>query len=138
MTMKDIRSDLLPKLAMNADITSDTDTIGAAIDTAKHELGIVFTFAAATYTDGIFTPAIEESDDVGFSSPSDVDAERLIGTIANATISGAQSEGDEIPSLGAFSTKRFLRVKQVSTSVTSGARILVTSHQAAESSPAVT
>lgn len=119
----DITNEIKPVLAMDQTITTNTDTEGVAIDTQGVH-AFVFAINVVDYTDGTYTPAIEESDDVGFSSPSDVEAARLLGTVADATISGAQSEGDTIKSLGAFDTKRFIRLKQASTVVTTGAQIV--------------
>ena len=133
--IKDIRSNLFPQLEMNANIVSNTDTFGTAIDMADFEDGFLFTFFAQAFTDGVYTPGIQESDDVGFSSPGDVEQGRLIGTPANEAISAVAAGGDELGSLGAFGTKRFLRLKITSTVVTTGAQIVSTSHKVGEILP---
>jgi len=135
MPIKDIRSDLLPEVEINQNIVSNTDTFGAAIDTAAFEDGIIFSFFAQAHTDGTYTPGIQESVDSAFTVPLDVEQARLIGTPANEAITGAAAEGAEIGSLGAFGTKRFLRLKITSTVVTTGAQIVALSHKVGEVTP---
>lgn len=120
----DNTNEIKPVLAMNAEIGSNTDTTGVAID-LQGVHAFTFVINAVDYDDGTYTPAIEESDDVGFSSPSDVEAARLLGTVADATISASQSEGDTVKSLGAFDTKQFVRLKQTSTGISgTGAQVV--------------
>ncbi len=137
MSVADIRSDLLPQFAFDNDFTGNAVATGQAIDTADFDGGFVFTPLAIDYTDGVYTPAIEESDDQAFTSPNEIEAGRLIGTPADVAISGAQSLGDTLTSIGAFGNKRFVRLKITSTVVTTGATILALVHKKAELSPAV-
>ncbi len=137
MSVMDIRSELLPQFAFDNDFTGNTSATGAAIDVADFDGGFVFSLFTIDYTDGTYTPAIEEADDSGFSSPTEVEAGRLIGTPADEAISATQSTGDTLTSIGAFGTKRFVRLKITSTIVTTGATILSLAHKKAELSPAV-
>ena len=54
-------------LAFEGEITTDTTTAGAIIDTADFDLGIYFALASTTYTDGTYTLKIEDGDDSGLS-----------------------------------------------------------------------
>lgn len=134
MPIKDIRSDLLPKLAFNAIINSDTTTNGAIIDTANFDGGIVFTILTSIFNAGTYTPVLEESDDSGMSGANDVADANLIGTEAGAVLSAASSLGANLVSLGAFGTKRFLRLKIVSASSTT-TTVVSTFHGASELIP---
>ena len=118
MAVKDIRSGLLPKLAFNAIINSDTTTNGAIIDTADFDGGVLFTILSSVFNAGTYTPVLEESDDSGMSGANDVADGNLIGTEAVAVISAVSASGANLVSLGAFGTKRFLRLKIVSASST--------------------
>lgn len=116
MPIKDIRSDVLPKNAFLAIINSDTTTNGAIIDTANFDGGVMYTLQSTVYGAGTYTPVLEESDDSGMSGANDVADANLIGTEAGAAISALTASGANIGSLGAFGTKRFLRLKIVSAS----------------------
>ena len=135
MSVNDIRSNLRSQVAMLDDIVADGDTFGSAIDVAMFDGGFMFNFFANGYTDGIYTPAIEESVDSGFSSPIEVNAERLIGIPANEAITGVSVAGDIINSLGAIGTLRFVRLKIAATSVTVGANIVSLCIKKGEISP---
>ena len=129
MPVKDIRSNLLPKLAFNAIINSDTTTNGAIIDTADFDGGVVFTLLSSVYNAGTYTPVLEESDDSGMSGANDVADANLIGTEAGAALSAVSASGANLGSIGAFSTKRYLRLKIAS--VTSTTTTIVAVYQGA-------
>ena len=118
MAVKDIRSGLLPKLAFNAIINSDTTTNGAIIDTADFDGGVLFTILSSVFNAGTYTPVLEESDDSGMAGANDVADGNLIGTEAGAAISAVSASGANLASIGAFGTKRFLRLKIASASST--------------------
>ena len=103
---------------------------------------LVFTGGSATgtpldglYTDGTYTPLLEEDDDIGFGTATVVPADKIIGTTAGAAISGAQANGDVLPSIGVFSNKRYLRLSFVSTGTTTGATIAAIYQGGTEVSP---
>lgn len=132
----DIASDLQPRLAMNASITSNTTTSGSIIDTAGFDLGIIFEFVVPTYTDGSYAVAIWESDDSGMAGAVAVPAGNIIGALP--TLTAADTGGAIINKVGVFGTLRYLQVKVTSTSVTSGARVVATATQKSNIAPAAT
>ena len=118
MPTQDIRSNLLPKLAFNAIITTDTTTNGAIIDTADFDGGVVFNFLCTVYGAGTYTPILEESDDSGMSGANNIADANLIGTEAGAAISAVTASGANLGSIGIFGTKRYVRVKILSATAT--------------------
>lgn len=134
MAVNDIRSGLLPKLAFNAIINSDTTTNGAIIDTADFDGGVLFTILSSVYGVGTYTPVLEESDDAAMSGANDVADANLIGTEAGAAISAVSASGANIASIGAFGTLRYLRLKIASVTSTT-TTIVATFHGATEVSP---
>jgi len=137
MAKFDIRSGLLPKYAFDVQaISTDTTTTGAIIDTKDYDRGIVFTLLCSAYTDGTYTPLLEEGDDSGLSDATAVPDANLIGTEAGAALSAVDAEGSTLNSLGAFGTKRYLRLSIVSTSTSTGATVGAVFHGATEVQPA--
>lgn len=118
MPTKDIRSNLLPKLAFNAIINSDTTTTGAIIDTADFDGGMVFDFLSTVYNAGTYTPLLEESEDSGMSGSNEIADANLIGTEAGAAISAVSASGANLGSIGIFGTKRYVRLSIVSVTST--------------------
>lgn len=136
MPAKDIRSNLLPVMALPAAvIATDTTTAGAIIDTADYDGGIVFMPFCGTYTDGTYNFLVEEGDDSGLSDAAAVPDDRLIGTEAGLALSAIDASGSVIGSIGVLSDKRYLRISAVSTSTTSGAIIGVVAAQIGEVLP---
>lgn len=118
MPVRDIRSDLEPKLAFLAIINSDTTTNGAIIDTEAYDLGIVFNFICTVFGVGTYTPVIEESADSGMSGANDVADANLVGTEAGAALSAVTAAGANLNSIGIVGTKRYVRVKIASVTST--------------------
>lgn len=131
----DIRSNLETQMVFNATISSNTTTAGTIIDTANYDGGIMVSFAASAWTDGTYTPLLEESDDSGMSGAVAVSDDKLIGTEAAAALSAATSAGGLWKTIGFFSTLRYVRVSIVSTGVTTGASIIATATKLAEIMP---
>lgn len=123
MAKLDIRSNLLPQLAFDAAISTDTTTAGFIIDTKDFDNGFMFTFAASAWTDGTYVPLLEEGDAANLSDAAAVPDANLIGTEAGATLTAATVDGAVLGSIGAFGTKRYLRLSFVSTSTATGATI---------------
>ena len=124
MPIKDNRSDFEPILVQTDIISTDTTTDGSSFDTRNFEAGVTFVFLATAYTDGTYTPVLEESATGAFTGEENVIADaNLIGTETGAAISAAISEGDVLNSIGIFSTKQFVRSTIVSTSTSTGATI---------------
>lgn len=124
MPTRDIRSNLISEIAFDVQaISTDTTTTGGIIDTANYDGGVMFTLLCSAYTDGTYTPLLYEDDASDMSTKTAVADANLIGTEAGAAVSAATTEGEVLTSLGAFGTKRYLRLDIVSTSTSSGATI---------------
>lgn len=133
----DIRSDLQTQMVFNAAIGGDGTTNGEIIDTADYDGGIMISFAAQAWTDGTYTPLLEESDDSGMAGATPIPDSQLIGTEADAAISAATALGALWTTLGFFSTKRYVRVSLVATGVTTGATIVATATKTPELLPVI-
>lgn len=121
MPVKDIRSNMLPKLCFLAIINSDTTTNGSIIDTADFDPGMSYNFFCTVYGAGTYVPVLEESDASDMSGATNVAAANIIGTLAGATITAANAAGatgQNLYSFGIFGTKRYVRLKVTSTSST--------------------
>ncbi len=134
MPTRDIRSDLLPKLAFNAIITTNTTTLGAIIDTKDFDGGFMYSLMSTVFGAGTYTPIIEESDDSGMAGATDVADINLIGTEAGAVITALTASGANLGSIGVFGTLRFLRLKILSASTTT-TTIVATAHARTELRP---
>lgn len=134
---RDLRSNVASDLAFYAAIASDTTTTGGQVlDTAHYESGVMYSFAAPVWADGIYTPLIEESDDPGMAGATPVADEDLIGTEADAALSAETAIGDSLPTVGYIGNKKFIEIKIVSTGFSSGgATIAVFTSKAPESRP---
>jgi len=112
------------RLALEAEITSNTTTAGAIFDTADYDAGVYFALAATGWTDGTYTLKIEDGDDSGLSDAADVAADQLVyGTLPS--IGAAIADGAAYEREGVIGTKRYVRASVVSTGVTTGAFISV-------------
>lgn len=131
--IQDIKNDLLQKLALLADIGSNTTTNGAIIDVAHHELGLMFGVAATDYTDGSYTVQIWTSEADDMADAVQVTGLHLHGE--NPVITAATAEGDDVHTIGAFCVKRYVQLRVVSTGVTTGATLVGFSTQKAELMP---
>ena len=108
------------RLALEAEITSDTTTVGAIFDTANYDAGIYFAIASTTYTDGTYTLKIEDGDDSALSDAADVATAQLVyGTLPAVT--AVTADGAAYDKEGVIGTKRYVRASIVSTATTSGA-----------------
>jgi len=131
----DRRNDFVPIVGFNQNITTDTTTNGAIIDTANTR-GNTYTLSSPVFTQGTFTPVLEESDDSGMAGATDIADINLLGTEAGAVITDAAAEGAKFGSIGFFGTKRFVRLKIDSTG-TANARIYATLNQFTVERPAL-
>lgn len=123
MATRDNTSNNEVEIAFSASITTDTTTNSLGIDMSDFDGGIMYTATATGYTDGTYVITFEES--VDNSAWTDVPVEKLIDPVGNGniTLAAAESAGDLMARMGLFSTKRYLRMKIISTSVTTGAFI---------------
>lgn len=112
------------RLALEAEIVSNTTTEGAIFDTADYDAGVYFAIAATTWVDGAYALKIEDGDDSGLSDAADVAADQLVyGTLPS--IGAAIADGAAYEREGVIGTKRYVRASVVSTGVTTGAFLSV-------------
>lgn len=125
MAIKDMKTNLVVDYQESA-ISTNTTTNFGSIDTADYENGFTFNPIVVNFTDGTYVFTLEESDDDSVFTAVDItclilDSGNSTGTI---TITANSSAGSQ-ETIGAFGTKRYLRVSAVSTGVTSGANTQV-------------
>lgn len=135
--LRDLRSNVASDLGFYAAIASDTTTAGQIVDTAHYESGLMFSLAALVYTDGTYTPLIEESDDSGMAGATAVPDKNLIGTEAGAALTALTALGASMPTIGVATSKRYVRLSIVSTLTTTGATITATTNKMPELKPVV-
>jgi len=102
-----------------ATIASDTTTNPSGGVDAKDLAAVMFILHSGAYTDGTYTPNIQESDDD--STWTEVSSDRIIG--AETAVSAANTT----VTIGVHPEKRYVRCQVVSTSTTSGAVVGVVS-----------
>lgn len=135
MATNDIRSNLKQNLGFTSTITSNTTTLGAILDTADFELGLMFGMFAATFATGNFELVLEESDDENMAGAVPITGDKLIGALPILT--AGTVEGTQLSTVGVISNLRFVRPTIVSTGVTGSSVITVVSTEKAESMPVV-
>ena len=135
--LQDIRSSLRPEAAFLATISTNTATNGAAISTADFELGITFNPFISDYTDGDYAFSVEEASESGFSSPTTIPADRIIGTLSDSDLGAVTAQGATLTSFGVLTDQPFIRIVATSTNVSTGATVGVISNKKAELSPTV-
>ena len=115
---KDLANNIkvLPAMAAGA-IVTNTTTVGVIIDTKGYG-SLCFTVMSGAYTDGTYTPKIEEGNDASLTDKVDVAAQNLSATLASSAISAANTQKDIGYRVG---NKRYVRLSLVSTAVTTGA-----------------
>ena len=114
----DLKNNIKVKKAFDAAISTNTTTSGVIIDTLGYR-SVMFTLLCHAFTDGTYTPLIQEGDESNLSDAAAVEDTYLIGTEADAAIDA----NDEITTIGYAGTKRYVRLQVVSTGVTSGASL---------------
>lgn len=98
----------------NANITTDTTTAGAIIDTAGFEACEILT-ASGTITDGAYAMLLQEGDAANLSDAATVSAEETLGDCSYAL-----AEDDTPKRVGYIGKKRYVRLSWVSTATTTG------------------
>lgn len=109
-------------VALNgAVIASSTTTDGATIDlNAQGAESVTFHLRVSAYTDGTYTPLIEESTTGAFIGEEvAVDDKFLTRTEASRALTAANT----VSQIGYIGAKRYVRLTVVSTGVTSGAHV---------------
>lgn len=122
------------RLALEAEIVSNTTTVGAIFDTADYDCGVYFAIAATTWVDGAYALKIEDGDDSGLSDAADVATDQLVYKTL-PSIGAAIADGAPYEREGVIGTKRYVRASVVSTGVTTGAFISVVCVKDAELIP---
>lgn len=112
----DLHSNVKGVLALAVqDITTNTTTVGAIIDTAGFE-SLEYLIHSGTITDGAYAFVLEEGDDSGLSDAAAVAAAETLGTLTGFVA----ADDDTTKRVGSIGKKRYQRLSIVSTGVTTG------------------
>lgn len=115
--MRDLHNLISAAIALNpAAITSNTTTNGTGVDLKGFE-SCDFAIASGTLTDGSYAVTVQESDDN--STFADAAAVDLLGS----NPSFASTDDNVLKTVGYRGSKRYVRIKVVSTSVTTGGTV---------------
>ncbi len=142
MPTKEITTKIKRELAFNlTNITTDTTTAGNIIDTADFDGGVNLTNHSGDFTDGAYTPLLEEGDDPGLSDAAAVDDVNLVAQDTSSSVApetqAVLSADNQTSKLGYIGSKRFIRLSWVSASTSTGSRIISTAEKMAEVAPIV-
>lgn len=108
MAISDISNNLKQTQAILPTVFDNTGSVvGAILDTAEFELGLMFTVNVADYTDGNYALTLEESNDPNMVGAVQITGDKLIGSLQ--TISAAIAAGEDIPTVGVISNLRYVR-----------------------------
>jgi len=133
--LRDLRSNVASDLGFYAEIVSDTTTAGQVVDTAHYESGLMFSIAAVAWTDGVYTPLIEEADNEAMTGATEVPDKNLIGTEADAAVDALTDVADPMKTIGVATSERYVRISMVSSGTTDGATIAVMTNKMPELKP---
>jgi hypothetical protein len=130
MPKRDIRSDFELVCLLNSTISTDTNTDSEILDVADYDGGVTFYLMCSAYTDGTYTPVIQEGDNSALSdaaSTADGDMIPQSTPEASAAVSAATATDGSaaLTSIGYIGAKRYVRVRITSTSTSSGATLQV-------------
>lgn len=101
---------------VNSEITSDTTTLGAIIDTAGFE-SLEFVLQSGTITDGTYAITLEDGEEANLSDAAAVDSELVLGSEEAAFVA---ADDDAVKRIGYIGKKRYVRLSILSASTTSG------------------
>lgn len=96
-------------------ITTNTTTAGAIIDTAGYE-SLEWFITSGTITDGAYALVIEEGDDSGLADAAAVSADETLGSLTGFVA----ADDNTVKRVGSIGKKRYQRLSVVSTGVTTG------------------
>lgn len=118
--MRDLASNVKVSVGLTPQtIATDTTTVGAIIDTKGFSS---LTFAlAAEWTDGTYTPLVEDGDDSGLSDAAAVVDSELLPTSDTGPEADAALAADGASKIGYAGNKRYVRLSVVSASTSVGA-----------------
>ena len=139
---KDISQKLGGRSLLASPITSSTTTNSAVVDTQGIQTGLAFYIGANLYTDGTYAFSFQQADNLAFSTNvTTIDSAQIVGSITDIT--AATTAGDSLQKVGILNLKtaalqdsRFVRVVVTSTSVTTGATIVVLATEMLDDAPA--
>lgn len=116
MSEYDLHSNVLGEIALAVqDITSDTTTVGAIIDTKGFE-SIEFFVTSGTITDGAYALVLEEGDDPALADATVVPVDNILGSLTGFIA----ANDDTVLRVGSIGKKQFQRLSLASTGVTAG------------------
>ncbi len=117
--MFDLHSSISTAIALaNQNITTNTTTAGAIIDTQGYE-GFEFVVSTGTLTDGSYAFKIETGNDSGLADAVDITAVTPTKVIGDTTAIAA-TDDDITRRLGVVEFDRYIRISLVSTGTTAG------------------
>ena len=109
MPIKDLRSNVKLTKILNTESETGT-TVNSSVYDSGEDQSVMFIFTAidvdATAT--LTISLIQEDDNVGFSSPTTVASDKIMGDLTSSLT--AANQETKVISVGVFSTQRFLRV----------------------------
>ena len=135
MAISDISNNLKQTQAILPTVFDNTGSVvGAILDTAEFELGLMFTVNVADYTDGTYSLTLEESNDSNMVGAVQITGDKLIGSLQ--VIGAAIAAGEDIPTVGVISNLRYVRATIATVgSVENGATVSVVATQKTEYMP---
>ncbi len=113
---KDLHSHVKTLIALAVqDITTNTTTVGAVIDTLGFE-SLEFSIQSGTITDGAYAFLLEEADVVGFTGSTVVPTDNILGVLTGFVA----ADDDAVFRVGSIGKKQFQRLSIVSTGTSTG------------------
>jgi len=112
----DLHNNIKTSLALAVqDITTNTTTVGAIIDTKDFE-SLEFSVTSGTLTDGAYAFVLEEGDASNLSDAAAVSTDETLGSLTGFVA----ADDDTVKRVGSIGKKRYQRLSIVSTGTTSG------------------
>lgn len=114
----DLHNNAAGRVGLNtSSITTNTNTDGAIIDTASHQ-SLEYYIQSGTLTDGTYTVQLFHGDNSGLSDAAQVTGEEILGSAVFAA-----TEDNTVKRVGYIGKKRYVRIRIVSASVTTGGTV---------------
>ena len=138
---KDISQRLTSRALLVADISTNTTTNSAVVDTQEIQTGLMFSIGATAFTDGVYAISFEKADDLAFTlNVTAIPADQIVDAIADIT--AATAAADALPKAGILSLKsvalqdsRYVRAVITSTGTTTGASLAVITTEMLDNAP---
>ena len=111
----DLHNEATGRVGLNIGaISTNTNTDGAIIDTAGYE-ALEYYIQSATITDGTYTVQLFHGNDSGLSDAAQVTGELILGSAVFIL-----TDDNAVKRVGYIGKKRYVRIRVVSTGVTTG------------------